>query len=166
MRAAIILCWLLVIAGEARSETCPEAVSASDKSTCFDTARECASIDSGSVRLACFDKIYGSGHVTANADDNDAAAPVELIATPRQFADRKPDDTRGDRIEATIVEVKTNAHDIDFLTLSNGHTWRENEDSRVRFSTGRKVRIEEGMFGSFNLTMEGAPRSVKVKRIK
>lgn len=155
----------MVVTGAARAEVCTEAGTDDGARQCFDAARHCTSIASDAERLVCFDSVYaGQASIAATADDG--TAPVELSASPQEFAARADDRPRSARIESTIVGITTNAHDIDFLTLANGHTWRENEDSRVRFSTGRKVTIEEGMFGSFNLTMEGAPRSVKVKRVE
>ena len=111
--------------------------------------------------------MYAVESVTCPAiADSKPAARVELTATPEEYAERNNGRITDNRIESTIVDTTTNAHNIDFLRLANGHVWRENEDTRVRFSTGRKVTIEEGMFGSFNLTMEGESRTVKVNRVE
>lgn len=166
MRLSLVCGGLLILFSGARADSCTDVVSIGDKSACFDAALRCKSIQSNSERLACFDGVYADGPVTSDAADSDSSAPSELSASPREFSDRHAAKTGSNRIEATIVSITTNAHDIDFLALDNGHIWRENEDSRVRFSAGRKVTIEEGMFGSFNLTMEGAPRAVKVKRVE
>ena len=166
MRVAMFCVCLLAMTCGARAEPCPEVVEMEGKSACFDAGLRCRSIESDSARLACFDDVYDGESVDPTVADTDSTVPVELAASPRDFADRRTERVRSNRIEATITGIATNAHGIDFLSLDNGHTWRENEDSRVRFSAGRKVTIEEGMFGSFNLTMEGAPRSVKVKRVE
>lgn len=167
MRGVVCLACLLVFSGNARAGSCWQIESDIARLSCFDAARHCPSIDSDAERLACFDETYaGNFDNEPPAADTDSPAPVELSASPEDYAKRTGGRSRSERIEATIVGLTTNAHDIDFLALDNGHVWRETEDSRVRFDTGSKVTIEEGMFGSFNLTMEGAPRSVKVKRVE
>jgi hypothetical protein len=86
--------------------------------------------------------------------------------SPEKFEKKKNLNAPGEYIEATIVEVITRAPKIDYIRLDNGHIWREIEDSRTRFKVGQKVKIEEGIFGSFNLTMKGTRKAVKVKRVK
>lgn len=165
MRRVTLFCLLSVVAVTVRAEDCSKGTGGAQ--LCLDAALKCASIESDAQRLACFDAVYASDSAMMRpVDDAERHAPVELTASPEDFAGRSVERPRSERIESTIVEITTNAHNIDFLTLANGHTWRENEDSRVRFRTGSKVTIEEGMFGSFNLTMEGAPRPVKVKRVE
>ena len=165
MKPVAFYCLLSVVAVTARAADCSKGTG--DAQQCLDAARECASIESDAERLACFDGVYASDSMSERpVDDGEQRTPVELTASPEDFAGRSVERPRSERIETTIVGITTNAHNIDFLTLANGHTWRENEDSRVRFRTGSKVTIEEGMFGSFNLTMEGAPRPVKVKRVE
>lgn len=167
MRGAVYAGCLLVLSGNANAASCWQIESDVARLTCFDAARRCASIESDADRLACFDEAYaGDADNESPAAATHSPAPAELSASPEDYADRTAGRSGRERIEATIVGITTNAHDIDFLTLDNGHVWRENEDSRVRFGTGSRVTIEEGMFGSFNLTMDGAPRSVKVKRVK
>ncbi len=89
-----------------------------------------------------------------------------LTATPEEFAARKDDKPRHDVLEATIVEVSTNALKIDYFRLDNGSVWRETEDSRVRFAAGQRVTLQKGILGSTNLTVAGSDRAVKVKRVR
>jgi len=177
------------------ADACIQIVDDGERLACFDATRACATIQSSSERLACFDSAYADAD-SANSRVEVRDAPVEVLAKPDASAvhssqarisdnDRKPEPaeisaspeefaktkqkTRGepeDILEATIVEVTKNALKIDFLWLDNGHVWRENEDNHVRFKVGQKVRIEEGILGSFNLTTEGSKRAVKVKRVR
>lgn len=167
MKRAVFVGCLLVLSIDARAADCRQLESDAARLSCFDAARHCASIDADADRLACFDAAHaGDADSATPAAATDTPPPVELSASPDDYAAGDAGRSAGARVEATIVGVTTNAHEIDFLALDNGHVWRENEDSRVRFATGRKVTIEEGLLGSFNLTMEGAPRPVKVKRVR
>lgn len=175
------------------AEACIQIVDDEERLACFDASRACATIQSNSGRLDCFDSAYldaDSSNSQAEVPDVPVEVLVEADASVDHSSqvqlsdnDEKPEsaedstsiekfgkETRLDApeeyIEATIVEVITNALRIDYLRLDNGHIWRENEDSRVRFKVGRKVKIEEGILGSFNLTMEGTRKIVKVKRVK
>ena len=175
------------------AEACIQIVDDEERLACFDATRACATIQSNSGRLDCFDSAYLDAD-SSNAQAEDRNMPVEVpvepeasvdhssqvqlsdndkkpesaedSTSPEKFGKKKSLDAPKEYIEATIVEVITNALKIDYLRLDNGHIWRENEDSRVRFKVGRKVKIEEGVFNSFNLTMEGTRKAVKVKRVK
>lgn len=167
MRGAVLAGLLLVATDAALADSCSTADLDDTRRSCFDSARQCALIKADNDRLDCFDRVFAdTSAVTSAAADARGPVPVELTASPEEYAQRNAGSTRNNRIESTIVAITTNAHNIEFLKLENGHTWRENEDSRVRFRTGRKVTIEQGLFGAFNLTMQGAPRPVKVKRIE
>jgi transcription antitermination factor NusG len=101
------------------------------------------------------------------SDDGKKTGAAEIYASPEEFAERKTSGVvEEEGLTATILEVTTNPRKIDYLWLDNGHVWRETENSRVRFKAGRKVRIEEGIFRSFNMTMEGTDKIVKVRRVK
>ncbi len=75
---------------------------------------------------------------------------------------RQPD---GFKVETTIAKVVDGANGITYLHLQNGQLWREVSDSRIRFRSGNKVAIEEGLLGSYRLELIDAGRKVKVRRI-
>lgn len=51
--------------------------------------------------------------------------------------------------------------------LENGQVWEQIDTSRWRHQeTSPEVVIERGMFGSYQLSLEGSNRSVRVRRIK
>jgi hypothetical protein len=193
MNRSILFLLVTCFSDLAIAEACIQIVDDEERLACFDATRACAAIQSNSGRLDCFDSAYLDAD-SSNAQAKVRDMPVEVPMKPDASVDhasqvqvsdndKKPVsaenststdkfgketrlDTPEEYIEATIVEVITNSLRIDYLRLDNGHTWRENEDSRVRFKVGRKVKIEEGIFGSFNLTMEGTRKTVKVKRVK
>ena len=175
------------------AEACIQIVDDEERLACFDATRACATIQSNSGRLDCFDIAYldaDSSNAQAKVRDMPVEVPMEPDASvdhssqvqlsdndkklesaenstsPEKFGKEAHLDAPKDYIEATIVEVTTTSLKIDYLRLDNGHIWRENEDRHVRFKVGRKVKIEQGILGSFNLTMEGTRKIVKVKRVK
>ncbi len=193
MNRSILFLLVTCFSDLAIAEACIQFVDDEERLACFDATRACAAIQSNSGRLDCFDNAYldaDSSNAQAKVRDMPVEVPMEPDASVDPSSqvqlsdnDKKPEsaenstspekfgkdahlDAPEDYIEATIVEVTTNARKIDYLRLDNGHIWRENEDSRVRFKVGQKVKIEEGILGSFNLTMEGTRKTVKVKRIK
>lgn len=193
MNRSILFLLVTCFSDLAIAEACIQFVDDEERLACFDATRACAAIQSNSRRLDCFDSAYldaDSSNAQAKIRDTSDEGPVEPDASedhssqvklsgdekkpesaeistlPEEFGKKKKLDTPKESIEATIVTVTTNALKIDYLRLDNGHVWRENEDSRVRFKVGRRVKIEEGIMGSFNLTMEGTGKIVKVKRVK
>jgi len=102
----------------------------------------------------------------ARVSDNDKTPnSAENPTAPDNFGTRTVDAPM-EHVEAIIVEVTTSAHKIDYLRLDNGQIWRENEDNRIRFKSGQKVKIEVGILSSFNLTTDGSNKILKVRRVK
>ena len=157
------------------------------------TAEVCNQIADDEERLACFDSAYsGAGssdirvgdanvpeHLPVASDSAvDQSAPEGLAdddktpdaairsASDEELSEERAFDARDEDIEATIVEVATSALKIDYVSLDNGQVWRETENSRVRFKVGQKIEIQEGIFGSHNLSIEGSDKTVKVTRVK
>ncbi len=177
----------------ATAEVCTQIADDEERLACFDATRACAAIGSDTGRIDCFDSAY-SGAGSSDIRVGDANVPEHLPvasdsavdqSTPEGLADddKTPDaamrsasyeelseerafDARDENVEATIIEVATSALKIDFLRLDNGQVWRETENSRTRFKAGQKVGIQEGIFGSHNLTIEGSDKIVKVTRVK
>lgn len=194
MRGPAILILASGICDLASAAVCTQIGNDKDRLACFDATHACAAIQSDSERLSCFDGAYidpdpvdvqvsdqGVPHdgqmeadtsvepspLVENSDDGKKAGAAEIYASPEEFAERNTSGAvKEEGLTATILEVTTNPRNIDYLWLDNGHVWRETENSRVRFKTGRKVRIEEGILRSFNLTMEGTDKIVKVRRVK
>jgi hypothetical protein len=161
---------------------------------CFDATEACAAIRSDSDRLDCFDNAYAREEssisrpvqqdapavVSVESDPKlQQAKPIEdhpaeghkpgaseIYDSPEEFASRNKTDDQEETLTAVIVDVTTDPRGVDYLRLDNGHLWRETENSRVRFKAGNEVTIESGIFGSFNLKMEGTNKIVKVRRVE
>ena len=154
----------------ALAEACGKITDDEERLVCFDEARACATIQSDSGRLDCFDKAFSdtvSSHARVEVQD----APVQTsdINTNSEAATQSSgSENSGSKgsFEATIVEVTTNSLKLDYLWLDNGQIWRENENSRVRFKPGQKVTIQDGILGSFNLTVGNSKKFIKVKRVR
>lgn len=145
-------------------------------------AQDCAEIEDNAERLACYDAENRPSPGTADeagalqpadnrspvpaepAREVETAAPV-AAAVPDDFGKEEPLDTSKEYIDATIVEVAKSGL-VHYLHLDNGQVWREVEDSTLRFRTGRKVTITEGILGSYDLQMEGQNKIVKVRRVR
>lgn len=184
----------LCFSGPALAEVCTHLEDDAERLACFDAGVRCSSIDSDSDRLRCFDQIYdrvyggaesgieqtvdtsthsagdmaiASVQSEPNGPDNAAGdtSTTAAASSPEDFGKREPSDVQ-EYIEATIVEIRTTGLKIDYLRLDNGQVWREVNDSRIRFKEGRRVKITEGILGSFDLQMEGYNRIAKVRRVK
>lgn len=165
----------------ANAQVCTEIEDRERRLACFDATRSCPEIVSDSERLKCYERAYSESNAddSIGADDALLGMPAtpsvseennraidDISASPEEFAEGKASAEKLDELTATITKVVTDARDIDYLELSNGHVWRENERNRFRFLEGREVRIEKGVLGSYNLKMEGSKKTIKVKRVR
>lgn len=188
MRRFATLALGVFVFGPTLTKACAHITDDDERLACFDAARDCASIRSSSDRLECLDNAYPEpgdelvsdeqsipdpvidsnvAPTTAPRPDsnNVESVPAALYESPEEFGEETTITASG-VLTAEITAVTTNAFEIDFIHLDTGHVWRENENSRVRFKAGQKVSIEEGILGSFNLTVEGSTKRVKVNRVK
>lgn len=182
---------LLFTSAQLSAQPCVDIADDKERLACFEGTTSCNGLSSGAARLACFDKaISGRQHSLSLEVPLDASADVPMVDQTKpatespqieqpvaeqpakekvaadDFGKRKGFVTPSEFIASTIVEVKTDRRRIDHLRLENGHVWRETEDHRVRFTVGQTVRIEESMFGSFNLKLDGIKKLIKVKRVR
>ena len=152
------------------AEVCSKITDDGERLACFDEARACVTIQSDSGRLDCFDKAFSdTDSLHARTETGDAPVQTSDINTNSEAAAQSSGPERSASkggFEATIVDVTTNSLKLDYLWLDNGQIWRENENSRVRFKAGQKVTIEDGILGSFNLTVGNSKKVIKVKRVR
>jgi hypothetical protein len=115
-----------------------------------------------------------------------AAAPAPVVAPPPVAAPVQPEAQFGaERLDkptrdaagqpAQIDEIKGTITSFSFLpngrvlvTLSNGQVWRQIDGDNERFKgkEGELATIERGIFGSYNLTVEGRNQLLKVQRVR
>ena len=167
MNRLLILILSTGIFNLAIAEVCTQITDDEQRLACFDETHACAAIGSDRGRLECFDSAYSqSGSSSILVGDDSVPVVATPAASSEEVSEKSALYARDEDIEATIVEVTTNALKIDYVSLDNGQVWRETEDSRARFKVGQKVGIQEGIFGSHNLTIEGSSKIVKVTRVK
>lgn len=117
----------------------------------------CRAISNAAERLHCYDN---------------AAEQVKESLTPRPEDFGKPP-TRGlevPQIIAKIRDVSTTRRGRAILKLDNGQTWQqlEGDDADIavfKIDDQSSVTISRGRFGSYNLTVQGYGRPIRVRRI-
>jgi hypothetical protein len=117
---------------------------------------------------------------TARAPVAEAATtpvPASAAASDSQFgAERLPEPKQADgsvlrpTMRAGITEYSYTPYDRIIVFLDNGQVWRQTngDTTRLRLRKDRSytAKIEKGLIGSYNLTVDGIRKMVKVTRIK
>jgi hypothetical protein len=176
MRLPIAIVLALFAAGIARADPAQDALAAIAK---------CADIVDSAERLKCFD-------AAAALAKSALAAPAQRAEESRSFLDwfgfsrppkpvLKPEDfgkpapepgpEELKEITATVVEFAKTPRGLAIFFLVNGQVWRQSEgdSTDVRApppGATMKVKIETGVLGSYNLTIEGRNALIKVSRMK
>lgn len=119
---------------------------------------KCSSIDDSMERLRCFDR--------AAPRAREALAPrVEDFGKPPAAA------PEAEQVSARVREVFKTARGRAVFVLDNGQTWRQidGDDAQVADSSPGepplRVTIAKGLFGSYNLTIEGRNGLIRVRRV-
>ena len=131
----------------------------------------CASIDTNSERLACFDAAVmrlESSHA-ADAAMPPARSPEDMFgmqaSTPKPAKERKTERAQVEAIAAKITKLRQ-ANDGVIMELDNGQTWRQvSGSSTLLLKEGDEVKIMRGALSSFNLRTPTG-RIAKVKRVQ
>lgn len=142
------------------SANCLEDGSSGERLACFDRLATCAAIAADADRMSC----YVAGGQGPLAVATPAKGAIERAFPPPSSSGEV--DGEPPVLEATIIEVQKNAHGEHYLTLSNGHVWREKTPSRIRFKVGQAINIKKGALNSNQLRVEGIRRMVTVERVK
>lgn len=127
---------------------------------------KCTAIANASERLKCYD---------AAADRQGFGLPPPPrgpVTKPEDFG--KPPPPRASEVQeigATVVEFARTPRGRAIFVLDNGQTWRQLDADTAEVREPRpdapmRVTIESGVFGSYNLAIEGRAGSVKVRRVK
>lgn len=157
--------------------------------------KTCATIDNDAARLACFDKeMIAIDSVAAQAAKERAVAlaaktkadviriEAERVAEASRVLQAKKDSFGAEQLaatqrakdqsdvkelDATIVEVLTNALGDFTLVLDNGQIWKQTESATLPpVRNGDVVRIKKGLIGGFRLTFVKMGRTVSVRRFR
>jgi hypothetical protein len=144
--AVIVLLWTINV-GVARADSATEAL---------ERVSGCSAIEDSAERLKCFDRVAPAA--------KEAQAPKAA-----DFGKPTPPAREVAQVVATVRELSRTVRGQAVFILDNGQVWRQidGDGSAVRDSvTGSKATIERGLFGSFNLVIEGRNGLIKVRRVE
>ena len=173
---------------------------AQSEAAAVNAAIECLGIESADARLACLEaaattlketRIIREDAIAAEAEreredfglaksdrmkETDAAKPVvtetedefgaEAIASKR----KERDETRLQKIDAKIVEVRVDRFGKVTVSLDNGQVWQQlaADDKRVVFGDGKlyTARVKRSIVGNYMMRVNETGRTIRVRRIK
>jgi len=151
------------------------------------SAANCAGIADDRARLACYDGLAARAK-TGAAPAVSSSAPVPVTApaappaskvesfgaetirqtTPAKIAEKAAEEREEIRAKVTVVALSYSKHFT--VTLDNGQIWRQIEadsDLARSLKSGNTVVISRGIFGSYNLVIEGRNTALfKVRRVE
>lgn len=120
---------------------------------------KCSAIADAAERLRCYD----------------TAAPrarQALVPNPQDFGKAAPPPpAEVDQLTAAVREFSRTVHGRAVFVLDNGQTWRQLDGDSVAVQEpdpgkALNVTISRGLFGSYNLAIEGRKGIVKVRRLE
>jgi len=139
---------------------------------------DCRQITDDAERLACYDELFG------REESSDPPGDANTAGAGKEVTDGRPDPDAAsefgaeqlpaqavDSIEARLVGDFTGWSGDTVFRLDNGQVWQQTRNY-IRAYTPRepmhvpRVTISKGLFGSYDLRIEGVKRVVQVKRIK
>ena len=180
MRMLVLASTLMFVAGTAHADDARDALAEFLK---------CADIADSVKRLECFDAATARGKATLASP----APPVQSAQPPKEKSllewfglskpsqATKPEDfgkpapepatTEITQISDTVLEFAKTARGKAIFILQNGQVWRQLDADSTEVlapAPGKtmKVTIEVGVFGSYNLTIEGRNGLIKVNRLR
>jgi hypothetical protein len=133
---------------------------------------DCRSITDNPNRLACFDAAAGA--VTAAEKPQPAKTPEEAKRSVEESfghealtAEQRHDEKQADSYRARVLVFSADAYGNLILVLENGQVWRQTDGEQTPLLTGEQwVTIRHAAVGSYLITIEGARRTHRFKRIK
>ncbi|BFM10558.1 hypothetical protein R50072_07110 [Simiduia litorea] len=149
---------------------CSSELGDAKRLSCFDKLAQCLSVGQADQRLACYQQ--GGPRQTetianvspTGAPEFDATAAVEAAFPAPRTRDAEEEETP--EIHSSIVALQKDGRGYFYLTLANGHVWREKENVRNRYKEGDLVVISKGALGSNQLRLVDKGRMVRVERYK
>jgi len=178
VRILLLACVTVVAAGTARGDDARDALGAFVK---------CAEIADPVKRLECFDAATARGKAALAAPPAQAAQPAKEkslldwfgfsrsapVTKPEEFGKPAPEPGPNEvtQISDGVLEFAKTPRGKALFILDNGQVWRQidGDSTDVRPpqpGTRMRVTIEVGVFGSYNLTIEGRNNLIKVNRLK
>ncbi len=143
---------------------------------------KCAAITNAAERLFCFDslaaQLEGADISTlpspASQTQSKPAAAQRTTATATAAAQQDDFGLEMQQARDSADQIQSrfdgafNGWDGDTVfKLENGQVWRQSESGRLSLKAERPmITIKRGWFGAYYLKVEGANKSIKVKRIQ
>ncbi len=121
---------------------------------------KCSTIEDSMARLRCFDRVAPRARAALAPQAEDFGKPP-AVARPEV-----------EQLTASVRELSRTLRGRAIFALDNGQVWRQidGDDTQIPDPNAGdpplKVTIAKGLFGSYNLTIEGRNGLVKVRRIE
>ena len=178
MRIACALYVAILIAAPAYADDARDALEAIAK---------CADVTDSAERLKCYDAAAPKAKSALAAPPQPAQPAKETGVTIQNYGlprtqpvmkaedYGKPPSPPGPQeitsISSAVVEFAKTARGKALFFLANGQVWRQLDADGTELpfppaGTTMKVTVENGVFGSYNLTIEGRNGLIKVTRLK
>jgi hypothetical protein len=139
-------------------------------------AASLAHADSTSETLSEISRCSGIADAAARLRCYDMAAPrakEALLPNPQDFGKPAPPSSPAEvaQVTAVVREFSRTAHGRAVFVLDNGQTWRQLDADNVAVQEpdpgkALNVTISRGLFGSYNLAIEGRNGVIKVHRLQ
>ena len=157
---------------------------ADDARDALEAIAKCADLTDSAERLKCYDAAAPkakSALATPPQPAKETGVTVENYGLPRAQPVTKAEDygkpapppgpQEITSISSAVVEFAKTARGKALFFLANGQVWRQLDADGTELpfppaGTTMKVTVENGFFGSYNLTVEGRNGLIKVTRLK
>lgn len=142
---------------------------------------DCKRIENAAERLVCYDELFKYSTTDTGGDTDSALTRPESpedssdlhgeSAAIAEFGAEQIQSPPVSSVEARLVGDFNGWSGKTVFALDNGQVWRQTNNN-IRDYTPRspipqpKVTISKGMFGSYNMQVDGVKRIVQVKRVK
>ena len=174
LRILALACVALLAASQAYADAARDALQELAK---------CADIANPADRLKCFDAAIPrakSALATPPTEIKEPTVTVETFGLPQpekpvvkveEFGKPPPEPKGITEITAATIEFGKTPRGKALFILDNGQVWRQLDADSTdvlppQLGSVMKVTIETGVFGSYNLTIEGRNGLIKVTRLK
>ena len=135
------------------------------------SVNDCKRIANNTQRLACYDGFFprDASDKTGQVDSDPKIREKPSVAVAEVGSENLPTSAETD-IQTRLVGDFTGWSGKTVFTLDNGEVWQQTNNYISDYSPRSpipqpKVTITKGMFGSYNMRIEGIKRTVQVKRV-
>lgn len=144
--------------------------------------QKCAAVKNAAERLFCYDNLAASLSTPAAAAERPAPAAARSEPPPPKAKPEKAAAAAGEEdFGLEMKKIREGAEEIQsrydgkfegwdgdtIFRLENGQVWQQTDSGRLVFTADRPlITIRRGWFGAYYLKVQGANKSIRVKRIK